>query len=142
LGTNDAVDSQPRPDQTILLKQYDIHVDLYKLYLDLVLKFNIFYYAVTGAILSFYFTNTADVGAPRFLLLLFPVLMSLGFAVFFLWAASLLEYTRTDVRNIVRALGLQVFPEMRILGALLRLSGCLFIIVALSLGAIIYHAHK
>ena len=77
----------PHPTQDVLLKQYELHMELYKQYLELVLKFNIFYYAVTGAVLSFYFTNNADVGAPRYLLLLFPMLMSLGFGVFFIWVS-------------------------------------------------------
>ncbi|HTR24436.1 MAG TPA: hypothetical protein VMI10_10660 [Terriglobales bacterium] len=125
------------PDKDILLKQYELQLDLYKQYLELVLKFNIFYYAVTGAILSFYFTNTSDVGLPRYLLLCFPVLLSFGFAVFFVWAASLVRFSRYEVINIARALGLQVFPEMRVLAMLLRLSGALYAVVALGLLAII-----
>ena len=129
----------PHPTQDVLLKQYELHMELYKQYLELVLKFNIFYYAVTGAVLSFYFTNNADVGAPRYLLLLFPMLMSLGFGVFFIWAAGLVKYIRADVMVIVQALGLQVFPEMRVLAVVLRLSGGLFIAVALGLLALICH---
>jgi hypothetical protein len=134
------VSDLPHPSQEVLLKQYDLHVELYKHYLELVLKFNIFYYAVTGAVLSFYFTNNVNVGVPRYLLLLFPVLMSLGFAVFFIWAGTLVKYTRADVINIAQALGLQVFPEMRVLAALLGLSGGLFIVVALGMLAIVCHA--
>jgi len=145
LGTPSTVNPPPapRPSQDVLLKQYELHLELYKHYLELVLKFNIFYYAVTGAVLSFYFTNNVDVGVPRYLLLLFPILMSLGFAVFFIWAASLVKWTRADVINISQALGLQVFPELRVLAMLLRLSGGLFIVVALGMLAIICHtAHR
>jgi hypothetical protein len=35
-------------------RQYALLVDLYKFYLELFLKFNIFFYAVTGAIMSVY----------------------------------------------------------------------------------------
>jgi len=35
-------------------------MDLYKHYLEMTLKFNVFYYAVTGAVLSFYFSNAAN----------------------------------------------------------------------------------
>jgi hypothetical protein len=38
----------------LLWRQYALSVDLYKFYMDLVVKFNVFYYAVTGAILSFF----------------------------------------------------------------------------------------
>ena len=84
--------------------------------------------------------NNVDVGVPRYLLFLFPILMSLGFAVFFIWAASLVKWTRADVMNISQALGLQVFPEMRVLAMLLKLTGGLFIVVALGVLAIICHA--
>jgi hypothetical protein len=78
----------------LLWKQYELHLDLYKHYLELALKFNIFYYAVTGAVLSFYFSNAADVGMKRYLLLVFPVLLSFGFGGFFIYAASLVKFTR------------------------------------------------
>jgi hypothetical protein len=38
-------------------EEYKIHVELYKYYLDLVLKTNIAVFAILGAILTFYFTN-------------------------------------------------------------------------------------
>ena len=40
------------PTKDLLWKQYELHVGLYKHYLELALKFNVFYYAATGAILS------------------------------------------------------------------------------------------
>jgi hypothetical protein len=49
------------------------------------------------------------------------------------------KYIRADVMVIVQALGLQVFPEMRVLAVVLRLSGGLFIAVALGLLALICH---
>ena len=41
-------------DPEMLWRQYSLHVDLYKFYLDLAIKINVFYYAVTGAILAYY----------------------------------------------------------------------------------------
>jgi predicted RNA binding protein YcfA (HicA-like mRNA interferase family) len=66
-----------------LLKQYQTHVDLYKHYIDLTLKVNIFYYAITGAILSFYFTRSHDNNIIRYSLLLL-LLMSLFYAIIFI----------------------------------------------------------
>jgi len=43
--------------QEIPWRQYSQTVELYKFYMDLMVKFNVFYYAVTGAILSFFFAN-------------------------------------------------------------------------------------
>jgi hypothetical protein len=105
-----------------------------------VLKFNIFYYAVTGAVLSFYFSNTADLGVPRHLLLVFPVLMSFGFGGFFIYAASLVKVTREDIMALGDALGFLTFPEIRVLAILLRLSGVMFILVAFCIIGFICHA--
>lgn len=41
---------------------FKLNVELHKSYLDLALKINLFYYAITGAILSFYFTSRACSG--------------------------------------------------------------------------------
>lgn len=52
----DPIGTQPNsPNDEILWKQYALHVDLYKFYLDLGVKVNAFYYAVTGSILTYYF---------------------------------------------------------------------------------------
>jgi len=40
-----------------LWKQYEISVDLYKHYLKLAIEINVFYYAITGAIVSYYFAH-------------------------------------------------------------------------------------
>ena len=57
----------PQATRDDLWKQYQLHVDLYKHYLELSLKLNAFSYAVTGAILSFYLSRQQPVGgALRF----------------------------------------------------------------------------
>ena len=89
------------PDKDLLWKQYELHVDLYKHYLELILKFNVFYYAATGAILSFYFSKT-DVSVIKFSLL-FPVMMSTAFGIVFLYGANALRITRQDVFDISSA---------------------------------------
>jgi hypothetical protein len=51
---------QPSPPTSeILWKQYELHVGLYKEYLNLLLKFNVFYYAATGALLSYYLSHSS-----------------------------------------------------------------------------------
>jgi hypothetical protein len=121
------------PSADVLWKQYKLHVDLYKEYLELVLKFNVFYYAVTGAILSFYFTNKTDIGRARPLLLLFPASMSIAFGAFFLYGASLVKVARSEVASIAAALGLHVFPEVQVLAVLLRVTALLFLLIAVGL---------
>ncbi len=48
------------PDPEILWRQYAQNVDLYKFYLELVTKVTAFYYAVTGAILAYYFQHSTE----------------------------------------------------------------------------------
>ncbi len=113
----------------LLWRQYSQHVELYKFYMGLTLRFNVFYYAVTGAILSFYFANSTIANIKYSLL--FPVLMSVAFACFFLYAASLMRLLREDVFAIRTQLGLAVAPDVGVLSVLLRLFSGVFFAVAL-----------
>jgi len=69
-------------DRELLWHQYQMNVDLYKGYLDLVVKINVFYYDITGAIVSFYFSNASEPLIKWSLLL--PLLMSIALGVFLL----------------------------------------------------------
>jgi len=116
----------------ILLKQYHIHIDLYKHYLELSLKVNIFYYAVTGAILSFYFSNPYSSKIIKYSLIL-PFLMSILFATIFIYSSIILNVTRNEVFQIRDWLGLRTAPEFNVLKYFLRASAFLFILVAFGL---------
>jgi hypothetical protein len=123
-------DSAPtlQGDNTELLwKQYALHIDLYKHYLDQIQKFSVFYYAITGAILSFYFSKP-DIAMVRYALLL-PLLMSLTFGLLFSFSAYLLQITREDISMITGKLGLETFPEVNVLAGLLVLSALLLFTV-------------
>lgn len=124
------------PYNDLLWHQYKLHIDLYKHYLELVIKFNLFYYAVTGAILSFYFSNPTMpfIGYS----LLFPILLSLFFAGFFLYGAKLMNVVRNDILGIRDKLNLYSAPEVKVLAILLRITAALFIFVAICMGIIFY----
>jgi len=129
------IGEQLLPVETIretLLRQYQIHVDLYKHYLELSLKVNIFYYAITGAILSFYFTRPHDYYFIKYSLIL-PFLMSLLFAGIFIYSSIILNVTRKEVFQIRDWLGLRTAPEFNVLKYFLRASAFLFIVVAIGL---------
>jgi hypothetical protein len=67
-------------DSDRLWRQYLILVDLYKYYLDIAWKVSVWYYAITGAILSYYFANRGSLPTvPLDLLLIFLSVASLGF---------------------------------------------------------------
>lgn len=111
----------------LLFEHYKIHIDLYKHYLELLIKFNLFYYAITGAILSFYFVNKT-VSFIQFILI-FPLIMSLIFSVFFFYASSKAKISRTEIIDVANTLELKVFPEFNILVILLKLFSVLFILI-------------
>lgn len=118
-------------DNQLLFEHYKIHIDLYKHYLELLIKFNLFYYAITGAILSFYFANKTIIYIQ--FTLSFPLIMSIIFSWFFIYASRKAKYSRQEIIDIARALELKVFPELNVLVVLLKLFALLFILVSIFL---------
>ena len=123
-------------DKDLVWKQYEIHVDLYKHYLDLVIKFNAFYYAITGAFLSYYFSHIND-GLVRWSLV-FPIVMGFFFSALFLNASRSVKYLDEELENICLLFGF-TRPETRILTLALVASGILFggIAIGLSIAFVI-----
>jgi hypothetical protein len=126
-GQEVRVPPRPEPSPEVLWKQYELHVGLYKEYLDLLLKFNAFYYAATGGILSYYFSKP-EIPWMKFSLL-FPVLMSFAFSILFFYGASQSEYTRQELFSIRDKLGLDTAPEYAVLKLFLMLSAILMLAV-------------
>ena len=56
---------------------FKMNVDLHRSYLDFAMKLNMLHYAITGAILSFHFSNSGL--AVGKLALAFPLLLSVSF---------------------------------------------------------------
>jgi len=120
-----------------LWKQCEISVDLYKHYLKLTIEINVFYYAITGAIVSYYFAHRMEAPDIRFALML-PILMSVLLALFFIYGSIINRYSRDEMFRVRDALGLRVAPEFAVLGWLLVVFAALMVLVALSLGAILF----
>jgi hypothetical protein len=129
--------SSSKPTEEILWNHYALQVDLYKEYLDLLLKFNVFYYAATGAFLSYYFAHSA-LPLMRYALI-FPLVMSFGFAVLFIFAASQTPIVRRELFAIRDKLGLDTAPEYLVLTVFLLLSALLLLVVACGIGTLMYH---
>lgn len=115
----------------LLWKQYQLNIDLYKGYLELALRINIFYYAITGAIISYYL-KTPDVTQLKFSLVL-PLLMSVAFGVFFIIGAILARVPRIETFRIRDKLGLMAAPEIGVLIILLYIFAALMFLVAVGL---------
>ena len=97
--------------------------------MDLVIKFNVFYYAVTGAIISFYFANPSVPNIKYSLL--FPITISVAFTAFFLYGAYLMKYLRNEVFTIRDTLELNTAPDVGVLSVLLSIFSVVFILVAI-----------
>ncbi|MGH7600186.1 MAG: hypothetical protein ACREOI_27845 [bacterium] len=118
-------------DHELLWKQYSQLIDLYKFYLDLALKANVFFYAITGSILTFYFSNK-DSELSKFSLIL-PIVLSLLFGAIFSYGAILMKIFRDEIFNIRNMLKLHVAPETNILITFLKASAAIFFVVAVAM---------
>ena len=87
-------------ERELLWRQYNLHVDLYKFYLDIALKVNVFFYVITGGILTFYFANSNE-RLIRYSLLL-PIILSIGFGGVFIYGSILMSVVREDIFRIRR----------------------------------------
>jgi hypothetical protein len=120
----------------LLWRQYQQNVDLYKFYMDLTIKFNVFFYAVTGAIVSFALAQHNGNELIRFSLLL-PLVMSLCFAGFFVYGGVLMRVLRRETFAIRDALKLQAAPDVGILSVLLYLFAFVFLLIAIGCGVLL-----
>ncbi len=120
----------------LLWKQYSLHIELYKFYLEIVIKLNLFYYAITGPMLSFYFSRSNE-SLLKYSLIL-PVAMSIALGIFFIYGIRRLKVVRQDVFNLRDQLSLSVAPDLNVLSYLLLIFSILFFLVASFLLVIIF----
>jgi hypothetical protein len=122
-------------DREILWRQYNLYVDLYKFYIDLVLKANAFFYLITGGIVTYFLTNAKEPQIKYALIL--PILMSISLGGGFIYGSSLLSIQRKDLFALSNKLGLGTAPELKILGIMLQISGLIFFMVGVALTVLI-----
>jgi hypothetical protein len=112
----------------LLWRQFELHVGLYKHYLELTLKMNAAYYAITGAIVTYVLAHRTD-GMSRAGLFI-PVVLGVGLVLLFAYGAVMLRYTRDEMISIRDELRLQTIHELRVLSLLLWLSAIGFLVVS------------
>jgi len=121
----------------LLWRKYELWVTLYRDYLALVLRVNLFFYAITGAIVSYYLAHQGQPEARYGLLL--PFLMSAAFFAFFVYCAQLVPHMRASVFAIRDQLGLGTAVEVRVLAVLLYIFAAIFLVVMIALGWLMLH---
>ena len=119
-------------EKELLWRRYSLHVDLYKFYFDLVVKLNMLYYGITGALISYYFTSNSN-GTIAELSLMFPFLMGLGLVLFFLFGNKTLKVSLDDVEYLAGKMALDRYVRTDSLNYLLKGSIVLILIVVSSL---------
>ncbi len=119
-------------ENSINWKELEMNVDLYKSYLDLVIKLNLFHYAVTGAILSFHFSKESPT-VSIFGLFLLPIGLSLILGFFLIYWAATARNIRDAIKNGAEKLDLEVYPDGNVLVQLCSIFGIVMILVALGL---------
>lgn len=95
------------------MMQYGMMLDVYKFHFEIVLKLLIFYYAVSGGILSYYLSQP-NKGFTRYALVL-PVFMSIVLGVFAFLGASQVNPMGEDIVRVTGDLQLDPFPSMKLL---------------------------
>lgn len=121
-----------------LWRQYEIHIDLYKHHTELLLKFMAYYYAVTGAILSFYFSQPENRFAGFSLFL--PWFISIIYGFIFLYAGRAVDAQIEAVREFKMVLGIHSYSEVELLKTTLTAFGCLLLLTAIALTALLVFA--
>jgi hypothetical protein len=110
-------------------EEYKIHVDLFKYYLDLVLRANLAVFAITGGILTFYFNNRDKKNKHLRKALLLPIGVGLALAGFYLYCGCLWFSISNTIYTLRNKLQLHETPYVHILSVLLILFGLVFLAV-------------
>lgn len=118
----------------LLWRRLELHVGLYRHYLELTLKVNAAFYAITGAIVSYVLAHRED-GVTHTGLFI-PLVLGLGLTTIFVFGAFMLRVTRNEMIAIRDELGLASIPEVRMLSLLLWVSSLGFLIVSVGVAAL------
>lgn len=117
--------------QDLLWKQYELHVSLYKFYLELTLKVNAAFYAISGAVATYVLTHQAVSAAKAALLI--PAVLGVGLTFVAAYGAVMQDQTRNELLAIRDTLQLQTIPEIKVLAFLLWVSALGFVAVSFGL---------
>jgi hypothetical protein len=86
-------------DRTDLLwRRFELHVALFKHYLDLTLKINVAFYAISGAVVSYVLAHPGDRTSQAGLLI--PLILGVGLTTVSMFGALMLGETRKDLLSI------------------------------------------
>ena len=111
-------------DSDIVWRKIEKDIDLYKFYLELILKSGIFVLGITGGLVSFYFANQ---GKDLIIYsLLMPTLMNLGFFVICFKSIRFANVMRKEHFKFCKKVGIEKGYNFRPLAEFLQLFSCIY----------------
>ena len=109
----------PSPDE-LLWRQYSLHYDVYKFHLDISVKYTSLLFAITGALLGYYFKELQ--GQPGAKWVLFPgVVVNLCMGVGCFVGGYMVGRRKQEVDVIAKRFGFSSPPNMSLLRLILWL---------------------
>ena len=121
----------PSPDE-LLWRQYSLHYDVYKFHLDACLKYTSLVFAITGALLGYYFKELQ--GQPHARWALFPaVVMNLCIGIGCFVAGRMVVPRKQEINAIARRFGFSSPPNMTFLQVVVWLMCLVNIVTAAGL---------
>ncbi|MBH8565562.1 hypothetical protein I8748_25885 [Nostoc sp. CENA67] len=121
--------------QDFIWKQYYLWIELYKFYFESAFKANTLFFAVTGGILTFYFSNPNKQYIKYSLLL--PSLMSASFLFIALYGVNQWKITKKEFDLLAKELELKEYPDLNVLTIVLLVFAIVFFLVLVSLSALL-----
>ena len=129
------------PDN-LLWKQYTVYVDLFKFYVDMTWKASTGFYAITGAILTYYFSHIPDNNPVLRYSLLLPILLSFVLTYIYHRGVQQTKHLDATLEYISKKLKLAGgrpqggTPHIDILDQFLSIGRLLFLLVGLGVSAV------
>ncbi|MEW6499792.1 MAG: hypothetical protein AB1589_46110 [Cyanobacteriota bacterium] len=117
----------------LLWKQYNVYIDLFKFYVNTTWQVITWFYAITGAILVYYFKNIEDNNPYLRCALVLPAILSFGFYRIFSFGSRQNQDLVRWLNYIRSQLNLPGRPHVEILNKFLELSGQLFLVLTVGL---------
>jgi hypothetical protein len=112
-------------------REIDKDIDLYKFYLELVIKSAIFVFGITGGITSYYFAHENKPLIQYSLIL--PVIMNTGFFLICVFSIKFSEALREDHYVVCEKVGVTAPYEMSPLSNVLRIFSTMYGLCALGM---------
>jgi hypothetical protein len=120
------------PDN-LLWKQYIVFADLFKFYVDITWKATTWFYAITGAILVYYFDHVGDNNPFLRYSLVLPIALSFGLFTIYHRGRRETRELDDDLWYIAEQLELPGKPHVDILERFLWIGGLLFLFTGVGL---------